>query len=170
MQNANKKPGSLRMRPVGYAPDGETLSAALSDGVITPVTSVEELKGRFRFIRDNGEAIALMRQACRRQESEAGSVLVLTDGDMTSVITTVVDPGDHDGGVARKLAFQALGSLALDHHLGLGDGEESPRSEYLITAMPAFSYNSSHLKQIDDYGDYLVSFYPKHATRSPAAA
>jgi hypothetical protein len=148
------------MRPAGYDPNCEILLASLTDGTITPVTSVEELKNRFSFITDDGEAIALMRQACRLREREAGSVLILSDGNMKSLITVVVDPGEDDGGAFQQLVYQALGSFALEHRRGLGECKQASRSEYVVTAMPAFSYNSSHLKQIDEYGDYLVSCSP----------
>lgn len=145
--------------------------ADLEAGYITPVSSTNELRMRYRkHIKTEAEAKTFMTHACRAHAATVGSVLAVTDRDGKICFGYVPDPGLEMDDPEMLPACQTLWRMIDQGHaatVAASRPKSDPRKsvECPIFAMPAFDYDRSHGQAVEAYGTYLTSF----RLRVPAA-
>jgi hypothetical protein len=140
----------------------ERMIADLRAGVITPKTTLKQLKARYQGINSMGALTMMMREACRLFEGSIGAQLLVVDGYSDEIVRSFDRPLEVMPRGTKWLERIAVSSLTQTMDEEPGDDEDAYREQLDVImhvySMPAGRYQKRAGKLVKAYGQHILTY------------
>lgn len=140
----------------------EVMIADLRAGVITPKTTLRQLKARYQGVNSAGALTMMMREACRQYEGLVGSQLLVVDSYSDEIVRSFDRPLEVMRRGTKWLERIAVSSLTQTMDEEPEDDEDAYREQLDVIlhvySMPAGRYQKRAGKLVKDYGQHILTY------------
>lgn len=140
----------------------EWMIGDLRTGVITPMTTLRQLKARYPCVNSMGALTMMVRKACRLYEGLAGSQLLVVDGYTDEIVRSFDRPLEVMRRGTKWLERIAVSSLTQTMDEEPEDDEDAYREQLDVIlhvySMPAGRYQKRAGKLVKAYGEHILTY------------
>jgi len=140
----------------------ERMIGDLRLGVITPATTLSQLKARYQGVNSTGALTMMMREACRLYEGLVGSQLLVVDGNSDKIVRSFDRPLEVMQRGTKWLERIAVSSLTQTMDEEPGDDENAYRDQLDVIlhvySMPAGRYQKRAGKLVKAFGQHILTY------------